>query len=174
MISAGVISARQDWYTTLTLVHQAYVTNLGTKQCKIYTITRPWHGLDIPNNATFEGFETLGAYPDFVTLSQWIITNATVRLAVQMHLQEGLYRGSCGYFHFLTFRCSRRRAPAVTPAPATRPSPASPAPPSAVSTHPVFLATLSCARARVYVAGDARRTHTFCSGLLQQLHWLHL
>lgn len=58
-------------------VKKAYVTNLGTRKCTIHDITFDWHPLDIPTNATFEGFETLGSYPDSVTLSQWFVGNAT-------------------------------------------------------------------------------------------------
>jgi hypothetical protein len=51
-------------------VLQAYVTNLGTRECKIYDITRPFISHEIPADAQFEGYETIGAYPDYVTLTQ--------------------------------------------------------------------------------------------------------
>eukprot|EP00048_Salpingoeca_helianthica_P014316 m.221104 g.221104 ORF g.221104 m.221104 type:complete len:214 (-) comp15719_c0_seq1:122-763(-) len=58
-------------------IKKAYVTNLGTRQCLIYDIRHPFIAHDIPANATFEGYETLGAYPDYVTLTQWVLPNAT-------------------------------------------------------------------------------------------------
>ena len=60
-------------------IKQAYVTNLGTRTCHIHPITWPWVGHDIPAAANFEGYETIGAYPDFITLTQWVQTNATGR-----------------------------------------------------------------------------------------------
>jgi hypothetical protein len=58
---------------------QAFVTNLGTRECKIYQITRPFIAHDIPANAQFEGYETIGAYPDYVTLSQVRVVSVCIR-----------------------------------------------------------------------------------------------
>ena len=61
---------------------QAYVTNLGTQQCLIYPIRSAFPSHDIPANASFEGYETLGSYPDYLTLTQWVQSNVTVCVCV--------------------------------------------------------------------------------------------
>jgi len=72
----------QQEYFEILEIHQekkAYVTDLRTKDCKIYTITEPFHRHDIHDGARFEGYEIYGSYPDSLTLSQWFTPNATYR-----------------------------------------------------------------------------------------------
>eukprot|EP00051_Salpingoeca_urceolata_P032452 m.15813 g.15813 ORF g.15813 m.15813 type:complete len:241 (+) comp5095_c0_seq1:78-800(+) len=51
---------------------KAYVTDLKTQECKIYPLENAdWHPHDIPENATFHGFENIGGPADYVSLQQW-------------------------------------------------------------------------------------------------------
>ncbi|OZA43274.1 MAG: hypothetical protein B7X84_03595 [Alphaproteobacteria bacterium 17-39-52] len=56
---------------------QAYVTDIDSRTCYYYPINWPFVAHDIPADAVFEGYESIGSYPDYVTLSQWIIANAS-------------------------------------------------------------------------------------------------
>ncbi|EDQ88746.1 uncharacterized protein MONBRDRAFT_37346 [Monosiga brevicollis MX1] len=66
-------SSDNEYYEILELYHErkAYVTNRHTRRCTVYRIEHPFYHHDISPNATFTGYETLGSYPDQLTLTQW-------------------------------------------------------------------------------------------------------
>eukprot|EP00730_Choanoeca_flexa_P014710 TRINITY_DN6532_c0_g1_i1.p1 TRINITY_DN6532_c0_g1~~TRINITY_DN6532_c0_g1_i1.p1 ORF type:complete len:215 (+),score=40.10 TRINITY_DN6532_c0_g1_i1:99-647(+) len=66
----------------------AYVTNITSGECTIFDIEHPFHPHDIEKDAKFTGYENLGAYPDYLQLSQWTTRNATYHGQPNAHVYQ--------------------------------------------------------------------------------------
>ena len=64
------------------------MTNVTTGDCTIYDIDFPFSPHDIRPDAQFLGYENLGAYPDYIQLSQWSVDNATYHGEPNAHIYQ--------------------------------------------------------------------------------------
>eukprot|EP00051_Salpingoeca_urceolata_P026307 m.476825 g.476825 ORF g.476825 m.476825 type:complete len:205 (+) comp20664_c0_seq1:63-677(+) len=52
--------------------NKMYVTDVRSRECKVYSIDRPWYSHQISEHAKFRGYEIIGSGTESVELSQWV------------------------------------------------------------------------------------------------------